>query len=210
MDNATTVGTAAHGQAHRARASQRARFLAQVRLSQDHKVIGIQYSLTGLLFLLFGFTLMMLMRYQLAYPGSPHPAHWQLVGQDKAPGGIMLPDSRRETTRPLGRIQAARRGRGTAPATVGLLPLPPGNRSHLRGRRRRALRDPDGLCTTRERTIALSGVGFAAQLRRERGGGHDRLRAGRRAVRAVTRGAALVLGPPSLGLRVLAFTDTPS
>ena len=41
--------------------------------STDHKVIGIQYAVTGLLFLLFGFSLMMLMRWQLAYPGSPLP-----------------------------------------------------------------------------------------------------------------------------------------
>ena len=30
--------------------------------STDHKVIGIQYGITGLLFLFFGFSLMMLMR----------------------------------------------------------------------------------------------------------------------------------------------------
>ena len=41
--------------------------------STDHKVIGIQYAVTGLLFLLFGFSLMMLMRWQLAYPGVPLP-----------------------------------------------------------------------------------------------------------------------------------------
>ena len=41
--------------------------------SVDHKVIGIQYAITGLLFLLFGFSLMMLMRWQIAYPGEPIP-----------------------------------------------------------------------------------------------------------------------------------------
>lgn len=41
--------------------------------SVDHKVIGIQYGLTSLLFLLFGFTLMMMMRWQLAYPEQPFP-----------------------------------------------------------------------------------------------------------------------------------------
>src|ERR1700741_3704522 len=41
--------------------------------STDHKVIGIQYAVTGLLFLLFGFSLMMLMRWQLAYPGAAVP-----------------------------------------------------------------------------------------------------------------------------------------
>ena len=50
--------------------------------STDHKVIGIQYGITGLLFLLFGFSLMMLMRYQLAYPDSP----WPLLGRSARRG----------------------------------------------------------------------------------------------------------------------------
>src|SRR5690242_14805575 len=41
--------------------------------STDHKVIGIQYGISGLLFLFFGFCLMMIMRWQLAYPGHPIP-----------------------------------------------------------------------------------------------------------------------------------------
>jgi hypothetical protein len=41
--------------------------------STDHKVIGLQYGITALLFLFFGFCLMMLMRWQLAYPGSSAP-----------------------------------------------------------------------------------------------------------------------------------------
>jgi len=60
--------------------------------SQDHKVIGIQYGFTSLLFLLFGFTLMMVMRWQLAYPGQPIPFIGQWLGQDRAPEGIMLPE----------------------------------------------------------------------------------------------------------------------
>ncbi|HEX4707937.1 MAG TPA: hypothetical protein VH229_09435, partial [Candidatus Udaeobacter sp.] len=41
--------------------------------STDHKVIGIQYGLCGLTFLFAGFCLMMMMRWQLAYPGQPMP-----------------------------------------------------------------------------------------------------------------------------------------
>jgi cytochrome c oxidase subunit 1 len=41
--------------------------------STDHKVIGIQYGICGLIFLFLGFNLMMLMRWQLAYPGQPVP-----------------------------------------------------------------------------------------------------------------------------------------
>ena len=60
--------------------------------SQDHKVIGIQYGFTSLLFLLFGFTLMMVMRWQLAYPGQPIPIIGSWLGDDRAPQGIMLPE----------------------------------------------------------------------------------------------------------------------
>ncbi len=40
--------------------------------STDHKVIGIQYGITGLIFLLFGFCLMMMMRWQIGVsrPGA--------------------------------------------------------------------------------------------------------------------------------------------
>ena len=41
--------------------------------STDHKVIGIQYGITAMLFLLFGFGLMLLMRWQLASPGIEIP-----------------------------------------------------------------------------------------------------------------------------------------
>lgn len=47
--------------------------------SQDHKVVGIQYAITSLIFLFFGFSLMMLMRWQLAYPDKPLPfTNWIL------------------------------------------------------------------------------------------------------------------------------------
>src|SRR5437762_1621598 len=67
-------------------------FWRQYVFSVDHKVIGIQYAITGLLFLLFGFCLMMIMRWQLAYPGRPIPLIGQWLGQARAPMGIMLPE----------------------------------------------------------------------------------------------------------------------
>ena len=60
--------------------------------STDHKVIGIQYTLTALVFLFFGFCLMMMMRWQLAYPGEPMPIIGSLFGEGSMPGGIMLPE----------------------------------------------------------------------------------------------------------------------
>ena len=67
-------------------------FLRTYIFSVDHKVIGIQYAITGLLFLLFGFSLMMVMRWQLAYPFQPIPLIGGLLGEANAPGGIMLPE----------------------------------------------------------------------------------------------------------------------
>lgn len=48
-------------------------FISKYIFSTDHKMIGIQYGLTGLVFLLIGFFLMMLMRWSIAYPGEPVP-----------------------------------------------------------------------------------------------------------------------------------------
>src|SRR5712675_2153013 len=64
--------------------------------STDHKVIGIQYGLCGLAFLFLGFCLMMLMRWQLAYPGQALPVIGKLLPQIFGPGsmpdGKMTPD----------------------------------------------------------------------------------------------------------------------
>lgn len=63
--------------------------------STDHKMIGIQYGLTSLVFLLFGFFLVMCMRFQLASPGQPIPVVGGLLEAilgDAAKGGIMSGD----------------------------------------------------------------------------------------------------------------------
>jgi cytochrome c oxidase subunit 1 len=65
--------------------------------STDHKVIGVQYGITGLMFLFFGFCLMTVMRWQLAYPGHPIPliGHllYRLLGEGMATKeGVMMPD----------------------------------------------------------------------------------------------------------------------
>lgn len=60
--------------------------------STDHKVIGIQYAFTSLFFLLFGFSLVMLMRWQLAFPGEALPIIGVLFGESNMPGGVMLPE----------------------------------------------------------------------------------------------------------------------
>jgi cytochrome c oxidase subunit 1 len=86
------LATHAPGHAHDGAHHEELPFWRKYIFSLDHKVIGIQYAVTGLTFLLFGFCLMMLMRFQLAYPGHPIPLLGDWFGPDKAPGGIMLPE----------------------------------------------------------------------------------------------------------------------
>ena len=88
-------------------------FWRQYVFSVDHKVIGIQYAITGLLFLLFGFSLMMLMRWQLAYPGAALPLLGRIFGEARMPGGTMLPEFYNE----LGAMH------GTIMVFLGVVPL---------------------------------------------------------------------------------------
>ena len=77
-------------------------FVKKYIFSEDHKWIGIQYAVTALLFLFFGFTLMMLMRLQLAYPNANHPAPAFLVpfigllgkifGEERMVDGFLQPE----------------------------------------------------------------------------------------------------------------------
>ncbi|HEX8173137.1 MAG TPA: cbb3-type cytochrome c oxidase subunit I [Thermoanaerobaculia bacterium] len=68
-------------------------FIRKYVFSTDHKWIGIQYAVTALTFLLMGFSMMLLMRWQLAFPGRPFPALIaKFLGQSNAPGGVMLPE----------------------------------------------------------------------------------------------------------------------
>ena len=59
-------------------------------------MIGIQYGISGLIFLFFGFCLMMLMRWQLAYPGQALPVIGNLIERMLGPGsmtnGVMTPE----------------------------------------------------------------------------------------------------------------------
>lgn len=77
-----------HSQAH----AHKLPFWRQYIFSTDHKVIGIQYGITSLVFLLLGFGMILLMRWQLANPGVALPWIGTLFGENNMPGGIMLPE----------------------------------------------------------------------------------------------------------------------
>ena len=75
-------------------------FWAKYIFSTDHKIIGIQYGLTALCFLMFGLLLMLVMRWQIAHPGMPVPFFGRLLElifqhpglPNPAAGGVISPE----------------------------------------------------------------------------------------------------------------------
>jgi cytochrome c oxidase subunit I len=92
MEHSTHTHAGAHDDHHH---HEELGFWKKYIFSTDHKIIGIQYGITSLLFLLFGFCLMLVMRWQLAWPGQPIPLVGglleRLMGQP-ASGGVMSSD----------------------------------------------------------------------------------------------------------------------
>ncbi|MCM8794226.1 MAG: cytochrome c oxidase subunit I [Candidatus Omnitrophica bacterium] len=66
-------------------------FIRKYIFSTDHKVIGIQFLISSLVFMLFGGLLAMLMRWQLGWPGSPLP-FLEKITPEGMPGGYMVPE----------------------------------------------------------------------------------------------------------------------
>ena len=88
----TTSAHTAQAGAHEAHHDEGG-FLKKYVFSSDHKVIGIQYGVTALSFLFFGFCLIMIMRWQLAYPGRPVPFVGPILSSVLgASQGILTPD----------------------------------------------------------------------------------------------------------------------
>ncbi len=79
-----TAHAAAHGHDDRS-------FVRKYIFSTDHKIIGIQFLLMSLLFLLVGGMLAMVMRWQLGYPGEPMPGGG-ILPETMAPDGVVLPE----------------------------------------------------------------------------------------------------------------------
>ena len=66
-------------------------FIRKYIFSTDHKIIGIQFLLMSLFFLLVGGILAMVIRWQLGFPGRPMPGGGVLP-ETMAPGGVVLPE----------------------------------------------------------------------------------------------------------------------
>jgi len=83
--SAVSLEPAAHVEAHEQS------FVRKYIFSTDHKIIGIQFLLMSLVFLLFGGVMAMMIRWQLGFPDRPIPGG-QLLPESMAPGGILLPE----------------------------------------------------------------------------------------------------------------------
>ncbi len=66
-------------------------FLRKYIFSTDHKIIGIQFLIMSLFFLLVGGLMAMMIRWQLGYPGQPMPGGGALP-ETMAPGGVLVPE----------------------------------------------------------------------------------------------------------------------
>ncbi|MFN0149794.1 MAG: cbb3-type cytochrome c oxidase subunit I [bacterium] len=115
VEKQTHGGAHAHGAhgAHHGEHHHDEGWFQKYLFSTDHKTIGIQYGITSLFFLLFGFCLMMLMRWNLAYPWESLPLLGKLLGETRFPGGAMAPEFYNE----LGAMH------GTIMVFLGVVPL---------------------------------------------------------------------------------------
>ena len=66
-------------------------FVRKYVFSTDHKIIGIQFLIMSLIFLLLGGVLAMVIRWQLGFPKQPMPLGGVLP-ETMAPGGVVLPE----------------------------------------------------------------------------------------------------------------------
>jgi cytochrome c oxidase subunit 1 len=92
MEHSTHTHAGSHDDHHH---HEELGFWKKYVFSTDHKIIGIQYGITSLLFLLFGFMLMIVMRWQLAWPGQPIPVIGGILEKfmgAPASGGVMSSD----------------------------------------------------------------------------------------------------------------------
>src|SRR6185295_16470638 len=88
--SSVTVGSHAHDMPHDAGHAHTASFISKYVFSKDHKVIGIQFLFSTLLWFLVGGLLALAVRWQIAWPWTEVPIFGHLF---KAEGGQMSPEA---------------------------------------------------------------------------------------------------------------------
>ena len=87
----TATGTSSYTHDHGHSHVDDRSFIRKYIFSTDHKIIGIQFLIMSLTFLLLGGTLAMVMRWQLGFPGKPLPGG-TLLPETYTSGGVVLPE----------------------------------------------------------------------------------------------------------------------
>ncbi len=83
MATATTADAHATDHGHHDHDHHEFPFWKKYIFSTDHKMIGLQYGFSALVFLAFGFYLMLCMRWSIAYPGEELPGYLRLFLVDR-------------------------------------------------------------------------------------------------------------------------------
>src|SRR5699024_8840118 len=68
-------------------------FVTKYIFSQDHKIIGKQYLITGIFMAVIGTLMSILFRIQLAWPDQSQAIFSMILGEKWAPDGVMTPDA---------------------------------------------------------------------------------------------------------------------
>lgn len=68
-------------------------FITKYVFSQDHKMIGRQYMITGIIMAVLGILMSVLFRIELAWPEQSHEIFRIFLGERWAPDGVMTPDA---------------------------------------------------------------------------------------------------------------------
>src|SRR5699024_8753554 len=82
-----------HHDDHASKAEHKQTFVTKYIFSQDHKIIGKQYLITGIIMACIGVLMSVLFRIQLAWPGQSHAIFQILLGDRWAPDGVLTPDA---------------------------------------------------------------------------------------------------------------------
>lgn len=88
-----TANIAATQDGHDEHEDHKETFVTKYIFSKDHKMIGKQYMITGIIMALIGITMSVLFRIQIAWPEESQYIFKLLLGEKWAPDGVMTPDA---------------------------------------------------------------------------------------------------------------------
>ncbi len=88
-----TANVMAEGQAEPEHKEHKQSFITKYVFSQDHKIIGKQFMITGMAMAVIGILMSILFRIQIAWPEQSQAIFSMFLGEKWAPDGVMTPDA---------------------------------------------------------------------------------------------------------------------